>query len=204
VTDIDRNTLAEVHRFWFGELKSPGEPPPQATMDRWFSAKPEFDAEVKEKWERYLDPAKAREWDYGALSRIEQVGLVILLDQFPRNIYRTTHHAYDYDEKVRSVARAILKPGGLEAFFPVERAFVALPFMHSESLVDQDLSMAYLAEIMMLTPPEARAGPRTGMDFAYKHWDIVKKFGRFPHRNVMMGRESTPEELEFLKSGRGF
>jgi uncharacterized protein (DUF924 family) len=203
VTDIDRDVLAGIHHFWFGELKSPADVPPKETMDRWFGAKPEFDAEVKEKFERYLEPAKAKDWNLGALSRIEQVGLVILLDQFPRNIYRTTHHAYDYDEKALAIARAILK-NGLEAFFPVERSFVALPFMHSENLLDQDQCMLYFATMLMLTPPEARAGARMGMDYAYKHWDIVKKFSRFPHRNVMMGRESTPEEIEFLKSGRGF
>jgi uncharacterized protein (DUF924 family) len=200
---LNREVLADIHRFWFGELKSPADVPSQETMDRWFSAKPEFDAEVKEKFERYLDPAKAKDWDHGALSRIEQVGLVVLLDQFPRNIYRTTHHAYDYDEKARSVARAILELG-VEAFFPVERAFVTLPFMHSEHLADQDQCLLYNAEMLMLTPPEAREGARRGMDYAYKHWDIVKKFGRFPHRNGMMGRESTSEEIEFLKNGRGF
>jgi uncharacterized protein (DUF924 family) len=203
VTEIDRDVLAGVHRFWFGDLKSPNDAPAKEIVDRWFSAKPEFDAEVKEKFDRYLDPAKARDWDYGTLSRIEQVGLVVLLDQFPRNIYRTTHHAYDYDAKAREVARAILK-AGLEAFFPVERPFVTLPFMHSEDLIDQDQSLLYSARMLMLTPPEARMQARTGIDYAYKHWDIVRKFGRFPHRNVMMGRETTPEEIEFLKSGRGF
>jgi uncharacterized protein (DUF924 family) len=76
--------------------------------------------------------------------------------------------------------------------------------MHAENIVEQDRSMLYMAEALNSAPPEMRTQARIGMDFAYKHWDIVKKFGRFPHRNVMMGRESTPEELEFLKSGRGF
>jgi uncharacterized protein (DUF924 family) len=200
---IDRDTLAEVHRFWFGELKSPADAPAKEIVDRWFGAKPEFDAEIKEKFERYLDPAKAKEWNLGALSRIEQVGLVVLLDQFPRNIYRTTHHAYGYDAKALGTAREILRLG-VEAFFPVERTFVTLPFMHSENIVDQDRSLLYVAEMLALTPPEARQMARMGMDFAYKHWDIVKKFGRFPHRNAMMGRESTPDEVEFLKGGRGF
>jgi uncharacterized protein (DUF924 family) len=200
---IDRDTLAEVHRFWFGELKSPGDAPAKEIVDRWFGAKPEFDAEIKERFARYLEPAKAKDWSLGALSRIEQVGLVVLLDQFPRNIYRTTHHAYDYDQKARAVAREILKPG-VAAFFPVERTFVTLPFMHSENILDQDRSLLYVAEMLALTPPEARQMARMGMDFAYKHWDIVRKFGRFPHRNGMMGRESTPEEVEFLKGGRGF
>ncbi len=76
--------------------------------------------------------------------------------------------------------------------------------MHAENIVEQDRGMLYTAEALNSTPPEARTQIRIGMDFAYKHWDIVRKFGRFPHRNVMMGRDSTPEEIEFLKNGRGF
>jgi uncharacterized protein (DUF924 family) len=203
VTTIDRDTLAEIHRFWFGELKSPAEPPAQEIMDRWFSAKPEFDSEVKERFEKYLEPAKAKDWDLGALSRIEQVGLIVLLDQFPRNIYRTTHHAYDYDEKALATAKALLV-NGVGVFYPVERNFVTLPFMHAENIVDQDRALLYMADALNGVPEAMRQGPRIGMDYAYKHWDIVRKFGRFPHRNVMMGRESTPEEIEFLKNGRGF
>ena len=200
---LDRSTLADIHRYWFGELKSPGEPPPKETSERWFSAKPEFDAEVKERFEKYLEPAKATDWDLGKLSRVEQIGLIILLDQFPRNIYRTTHHAHNYDAKALSIARALLA-NGVEAFYPVERVFVTLPFMHSENLIDQDRSVLYMADALNTVPPDGRAEVRRGMEFAYKHWDIVRKFGRFPHRNVMLGRESTPEELEFLKGGRGF
>ncbi|HVY21283.1 MAG TPA: DUF924 family protein [Bauldia sp.] len=203
MTTIDRDTLAGIHRFWFGELKSPSEPPPQEIMDRWFSAKPEFDAEVRDNYERYLEPAKAKDWDLGALSRIEQVGLIVLLDQFPRNIYRQTHHAYDYDQKALATAKALLA-NGVGVFFPVERNFVTLPFMHAENIVEQDRSMLYMAEALNGIPSEMRTQIRIGMEYAYKHWDIVRKFGRFPHRNVMMGRESTPEEIEFLKGGRGF
>ncbi len=83
---IERSDLAGIHRFWFGELKSPADQPPEEIMDRWFGAKPEFDAEVRDKFERYLEPAKAKDWNLGTLSRIEQVGLVVLIDQFPRNI----------------------------------------------------------------------------------------------------------------------
>ena len=200
---IDRSTLAEIHRFWFGELKSPADMPPKETMDHWFGAKPEFDAEIKNRFEQYLKPAKAKEWNLGELSRIEQVGLIILLDQFPRNIYRTTHHAYDYDQKALATAKALLA-NGVGIFYPVERVFVTLPFMHAENIVEQDRSMLYTAAALNGVPEAMREGPRRGMDFAFKHWDIVKKFGRFPHRNVMMGRDSTPEEIEFLKNGRGF
>jgi uncharacterized protein (DUF924 family) len=200
---LDRDVLSEIHRFWFGELKSPTEAPPKEKVDRWFGGGPEFDAEIRDGYEKYLEPAKATDWDLGSLSRVEQVGLVILLDQFPRNIYRTTHHAYDYDAKALAIADALLV-NGVGAFFPVEEVFVTLPYMHAEDIITQDRSMAYRAEALIAAPPEAREQLRRGMDFAYKHWDIIRKFGRFPHRNEMMGRESTPEEIEFLKGGRGF
>lgn len=198
-----KKVLTDIYRYWFGDLKSPTDPVPQEKFDLWFGAKPETDAYIRDTFGKYLVPARETTWDLANLTREEQVGLVVLLDQFPRNIYRTGGDAFAFDAKALAVARELLAAGPAR-FFPIERTFVALPFMHSENLEDQDYCAAFFATEMLAAPLAVRDGPRNGFDFAYKHWMIIRKFGRFPHRNEALGRDSTPEELEFLKAGRGF
>ena len=198
-----KKVLTDVYSYWFGDLQSPSDVVAPEKVDIWFSAKPETDAHIRDTFGKYLEPARETTWDLANLSRAEQVGLVVLLDQFPRNIHRTIGDAFAYDAKALSIARELLKDGP-GRFLPPEQIFVSLPFMHSENLIDQDYSVAFVANMLLRAPLDKRDGPRNGFDFAYKHWMIIRKFGRFPHRNVMMGRESTPEEIEFLKNGRGF
>ncbi len=194
--------LQDIHRYWFGELTAPTErTPDKAGM--WFAQSDETDAHIRDTYGRYLDAAAAIDWDLGALSREEQVGLIVLLDQFPRNIYRTTGEAFAYDAKARAIARKLLADG-LDRYWMHERFFMPLPFEHSEDVADQDYAV-WLYAGMTLAPPEGwEEDRRLGLDYATKHRDIIRKFGRFPHRNVMLGRESTPEEVEFLKGGRGY
>jgi len=197
-----KKVLLDVYDYWFGVLPAP-EAIPAAKQEMWFSGKPETDAYIREHFGKYLEAAKSTQWDLDNLSRMEQVGLVVLLDQFPRNIHRTSGDAFAYDAKALSIARELLKDGGRN-FYLVERQFVSLPFMHSEDLADQDYSVWYVANELMHAPRSHVERLRKALDFATKHRDIIVRFGRFPHRNEMMGRESTPEEIEFLKGGRGF
>jgi uncharacterized protein (DUF924 family) len=197
-----KKVLLDVYGYWFGDLPSPTHIPAEKA-ETWFSAKPETDAHIRDTFGKYLAAAKSTEWDTANLSRMEQVGLVVLLDQFPRNIYRESGDAFAYDAKALSIARELLKDGGRQ-FYLVERQFVSLPFMHSENLADQDYSVYYVANELMNAPPDHVERGRKNLDFATKHRDIIRKFGRFPHRNAMMGRVSTPDEIEFLKGGRGF
>lgn len=197
-----KKVLTDIYDYWFGALRSPGDMPAEKA-EIWFSAKPGTDAHIRDTFGKYLEAARETEWDLANLSRMEQVGLVVLLDQFPRNIYRTTGDAFAYDRKALAIARELLKDGGRQ-YYLIERQFVALPFMHSEAIADQDYSVWYLANELLTAPPEHIDRLRIGLDYATKHRDIIRKFGRFPHRNVMMGRESTPDEIEFLKGGRGF
>ena len=144
-------------------------------------------------------------WDLSALTRQQQVGLVILLDQFPRQIFRKTGDAFAYDEKARSVARPLTADSGWRNFLPIERTFIFLPFEHHEDVADQDLSVMYFAALAVEAPEAAKEGGRSALDYATRHRDIVRKFGRFPHRNEMLGRASTEEEAKFLaEHGRGF
>jgi uncharacterized protein (DUF924 family) len=110
---------------------------------------------------------------------------VVLLDQFPRNMFRDSARAFAADPLARNAARTILERGWDQAMTPDERMFAYLPFEHSEALQDQELSLKLF---------EGNAN----FEWARKHWEIIRRFGRFPHRNAALGRESTPEEIEFL------
>jgi uncharacterized protein (DUF924 family) len=198
-----KKVLTDIHRYWFGELNSPADKVGRERIDIWFKPTKDVDDHIRDTFGKYLEAARETEWDVDNLARMEQVGLVILLDQFPRQIHRDSGDAFAYDAKALSIARRLLAAGP-DRFWPVERTFVALPFEHSEDIADQDYAVLLFAAEAVAAPADARDGLRMALDFATKHRDIIRKFGRFPHRNAALGRESTPEEVEFLKGGRGF
>jgi uncharacterized protein (DUF924 family) len=200
---MDKKILDEVHQFWFGELKSPDDHA-EGKKENWFKKSDEFDETIRSRFGAYLDEAAATEWDLPSLSRTQQVGLVILLDQFPRNVFRTTGQAFAYDERARQVARALIALGS-ERLYPVERSFVYMPFMHSEKIRDQDECVALIARETLSASEGQLEGRRSMLDYAFWHRDLIRKFGRFPHRNQMLGRESTEKEEKHLtETGRGY
>lgn len=200
---MDKQILTDIHRYWFGELKSPADTPTSERMEAWFRPTVEIDNHIRDAFGHHIDEANATAWSLSALSREQQVGLVVLLDQFPRQIFRGSGQSFACDAKARTIANALLETG-IERYFPVERTFIVLPLEHSEDIADQDRSVWYFAREAIVAPESSKASVRKDVDYATKHRDIIRKFGRFPHRNVMMGRQSTPEEIEFLKGGRGF
>ncbi|HET7716131.1 MAG TPA: DUF924 family protein [Bauldia sp.] len=194
--------LRDIHHYWFGELKAPTERNREKAAI-WFRQSDEVDAHIRNAYGRYIAEAAAIDWDIEALSREEQAALVVLLDQFPRNIYRTTGEAFAHDAKAREIARRLIDKG-LERFWLHEQTFICVPFEHSEEIADQDYAVMLFAKMAVEAPDDWKDDRREGVDYATKHRDIIRKFGRFPHRNAMLGRESTPEEVEFLKGGRGY
>lgn len=170
--------------FWFGEL---------APAD-WFATSSELDERIRRRFGALHDRMSRMDADRSAwLANPEgSLALVILLDQFPRNIYRGTARAFASDALALSVAREALKKGH-DLLTPLERrAFYYLPFEHSERLEDQEEAVRLVRE---------RANLADYLQFAELHRDIIRRFGRFPHRNAVLGRESTPEELAWLKDG---
>jgi uncharacterized protein (DUF924 family) len=194
--------LRDIHRYWFGDLKSPTDKIPEKTAI-WFRQSDETDAYIRETFGPYIAKAAAIDWDLDALSREEQVALVVLLDQFPRNIYRTTSEAFATDPKAREIAGKFAAPG-LDRFYLDEQTFLAVPFEHSEDIADQDYALYLAAKMAVEAPQDWKDSRRGNLDYFIKHREIIARFGRFPHRNAVLGRESTPEEIEFLKGGRGF
>jgi len=170
-------------RFWFDEHPKD-----------WFVKNPAFDSEVRS---RFLELHQASA--AGQLAHWADVGgsclaLVIVLDQFPRNMFRSQARAFATDSHARAAARVILERGWDRQMTQPQQLFAYLPFEHSESLADQDLS----CELMKDFAEEQ-------LRYAVRHREIVERFGRFPHRNSLLGRESTAAEIEFLKlPGSGF
>jgi uncharacterized protein (DUF924 family) len=200
---MDPALLNDVHAFWFGTLDGP-EASPGAKQEIWFRQSDETDRTIRERFGQAITSAAYSDWDLAALSRAQQVGLVVLFDQFPRNIHRHSGAAFAQDARAKEIAGELIS-GGVERFYLAERNFLFLPFMHSEDVADQDYATMLCAAEAVSAPPSFVAGFRMALDFATKHRDIIRKFGRFPHRNAMLGRKSTPEEEVFLKEhGRGF
>ncbi len=161
-----------------------------AGAERWFRKDAAFDALFRERFLSLHFAAARRELDGWAESAPGSLALAILLDQFPRNSFRGTAHMYATDPLARHFARLAQARGHGTATEPELRLFLHLPFCHSEDLTDQDLSVA------LSTPLGGDAAKH-----AEGHRDVIRRFGRFPHRNALLGRETTPEEAAFLAEG---
>jgi uncharacterized protein (DUF924 family) len=200
---VDRAILADIHHFWFGPL-SGFEDFPAERSKAWFTPSDAFDEEIRQRYGRYIRPAAERHWDLAALSREERIGLVVLLDQFPRNIFRESGESFAYDAAARTIARSLVAEG-TDRYFWIERPFLFLPFEHSEDVADQDFSTLLYAGLAVHAPASLVNYLRMNLDFATKHRDLIRRFGRFPHRNRLLGRTSTQEEEAFLaEHGRGY
>jgi uncharacterized protein (DUF924 family) len=182
----------DVLAFWFGAGADYGK-----RHKRWFAKDPALDAEIARRF-FYLHEGLATDRRWLESSRA-CVARILVLDQFPRNMFRGTPRAFASDALALETARHAVAEGYDRQLLPVERLFVYLPFEHSERLEDQERACE-------LCKPLA-AFPETDdtLRYAIAHRDIIRRFGRFPHRNAILGRESTPQELEFLRQpGSGF
>ena len=188
MNDDTPSAVAEVLGFWFGE------PPATAPRAEWFRKDPAFDEGIRQRFGDTLKAALAGglgHWDAttaGALARIA------VLDQFTRNAFRDTPRAFAGDALALAAAEALVDRGDDRALAPLARWFVYLPFEHAESVAQQRRSVALFDALAAEHPAMADA-----REWAVKHQVIVDRFGRFPHRNAILGRPSTPEELAFLQ-----
>ena len=162
-----------------------------AGPEKWFKKVTAFDEAIRLKFEPTHHRAARGEYDAWAQSADGALALLILLDQFPRNLYRNSGHAFATDPKARSIARTAIERGFDREVDPIFRNFFYLPFEHSEDIADQDYGLALVAE----------AGVEDDLKWAGIHRDIIARFGRFPHRNHALGRVTTLEEQEFLDEG---
>ncbi|HEX8108315.1 MAG TPA: DUF924 family protein, partial [Kofleriaceae bacterium] len=179
---------SEVLEFWFGE--------PARSL--WFTTRPAFDDEIRSRFGAVAAAAAAGELDPWAASSDGALALTITLDQFPRNIHRGTPAAFAHDGLARAVAGRAIERGFDLAVSLDRRMFFYLPFEHSEALADQERSVELFSRWVSEHPDERRAHAGDQMTYAVRHHEIIRRFGRFPHRNAILGRAPTPEEIEFL------
>jgi len=185
-------THEDVLDFWFGV---PGSPDAGKPRRAWFVKKDDFDATIRTRFGATIEQALAgglRDWDaagpQGTLARI------LVLDQFTRNAYRNTPQSFAGDALALAAARALVDTGADRALAPLQRAFVYMPFEHAEDATMQ----ARAVELFGMLAAE-HPGFDDMLDYAHRHRDVIARFGRFPHRNGILGRASTPDEVEFLR-----
>jgi uncharacterized protein (DUF924 family) len=181
---MDKRWTDDILDFWFDELKP----------EDWYSGKPETDAAIRERflplYQELLvaPPPEAREDARAALAAI------ILFDQFPRNMFRGKPEAFGSDDLAADLARNALERGFDDGLEPSRRQFLYMPLMHSEVLADQERCVSLFGTL----------GNEEGLRYAIEHRDIIARYGRFPHRNRVLARESTPAEQAFLKGHAGY
>lgn len=177
--------------FWFLPAGSSG----QGEMrPEWFRKDAQFDDEIRARFGVLIEQAltqRLRDWDdAGAEGRLARI---LLLDQFTRNVYRDTPQAFGGDALALAAAQDLLAEGLDLALAPLQRAFAYLPFEHAEDAAMQQQSVALFTQLGGQAP-----GLAGMLDYAMRHRDVIARFGRFPHRNRILGRASTPQELQFL------
>ncbi len=176
--------------FWFGD-------DPTVRRKEWFEKNPDFDTQCVAFADALRD-AKTGRYDHWATTPRGALALLVLLDQLSRNLHRGLAEAFAADTKARAVARAAITQGFDRQLTHVQRLFVYLPFEHSEMLADQDEAVRLFETLRDSLSAET-------IDYAHRHRDVIRRFGRFPHRNAALGRVSTAEEDAYLaEPGAGF
>ena len=175
----DDDLIDDVISFWFSDEVRP----------LWFKSTIEFDQLLTTRYEDVWLRARAGAYDHWVEEARSALALVIILDQFPLNMFRQDARQYSTESHAREIARQAIETGVDQRLDNEQKAFLYLPFMHSESLEDQKRSLQLYAA----------AGLQDNLGFAQHHHDVVERFGRFPHRNKVLGRKSTEQERENLK-----
>lgn len=193
--DID-----DIHAFWFGELDEAG----MCSADRnslWFAANPEADASCRRRFGALVEQAIAGELDSWKTTDPGLVAQVILLDQFTRNIYRGTPAAFAGDSRALDLAQQTIASGRYQRLPAIHQVFLYLPLEHTEDPEVQEECVTLFEELAVVTGNELIA---KSTRYAVAHRDVIAQFGRFPHRNAILSRESSPDELAYLEKHGGF
>lgn len=176
---MDKSSIpSDVLNFWFSEEVKP----------LWFKKSSAFDREIEARFINTYLMAKTGALDNWKNNSHDALALIIVLDQFPRNIFRDTPQAFATDEQAVELTKYAIEHNYQQSLSVDERVFLYMPLMHSEDIVNQNKSIELFTKL----------GKEDNLKFAIKHREIIQRFGRFPHRNKILGRESTLEEKEFL------
>jgi uncharacterized protein (DUF924 family) len=193
-------TINAILDFWFGELDDRGLSPPEQHA-LWFKSSADTDQYCSAQFGDRVTLAVAGELDHWAESDRGLIALVLLLDQFTRNIYRDTPLAFSGDPGALALARHTIATGRHRHLPAIHQVFLYLPLEHAEDLAVQEQSVELFAKLAAVTRQEMLAGFSR---YAVSHRDVIAQFGRFPHRNAILERESTKAELKYLDTHGGF
>ena len=201
---MNARTIDEIHDFWFdGSLADPEAA--FARRDWWYKGGETVDAEIHARFGDYVMQACDGELDDWAETSHGALALILLLDQFTRNIYRHTPEVYKGDPPAMAIVKHTIATGLDEPLHPLERIWLYHPFHHSESLADQDYGLSLLDNVHTAADPAWHKLVERSIWGWTRHRNIVAQFGRFPHRNHVLGRESTPAERAFMaEDGEAF
>lgn len=196
-------TPDEVLSYWFGPIDAPTYPASRPEV--WFGAAAEVDADIRLRFGETYALAERGELTGWASAPRGVLAHVLVIDQLSRNMFRDTPRMYALDDDAQALVLQALLDGVPARLLPVERTFLYMPLMHAESRAMQRLCVRLFEAELAGARPADRAGFARNVDFARKHALIVERFGRFPHRNGLLGRASSPDEQAFLDAeGRGF
>ncbi|HEX7061762.1 MAG TPA: DUF924 family protein [Woeseiaceae bacterium] len=197
ITDEDQVRIERVLTFWFKEHELTA-PQIDGRMETWFGEDPVFDQEIERDFAADVDDASRGALDHWARGPAGRLALILLLDQFRRNIHRGTAAAFAKDK----IALKLCIEGAMEkrdkGLTPIQRVFFYMPMQHAESRKVQAKSVEIFRKLAEAVSPTYRETFETIAQFAELHRDIIERFGRFPHRNKLLGRKNTPEEEEYL------
>jgi uncharacterized protein (DUF924 family) len=194
-----------VREFWFGRLPLSAEAL-RERMAFWFGEDnlvltAQRDEQIRARFGELFERAAAGELESWADGPRRRLTLIIVLDQFPRNMFRGSARAFAFDEKALALALSGMQSGADAALDAVERIFFYMPLQHAESLEVQDESVAAYRRLQAEAPQELRGSLSGALEYAEQHRSIIERFGRFPHRNRLLGRASTPAEEAWLSEG---
>lgn len=199
----DTATAQDVLRFWFADGLQ-HDWPSSPLNDLWFGGGPAQDALIRQRFGALVDDALSggmSDWETPLDTRL---ALILLLDQFTRNVHRGQARAFAGDARAQQLVLHTLAQGQDTALPTVGRVFLYMPLMHAEDLALQDECVARFTQLCQTAPPERRDTLAGNLRFAQQHRDIVAQYGRFPYRNAALGRTDTPAETAFLKNGPRF
>lgn len=189
--------IQAITTFWFGD---DGDDVITASRQSnlWWSKNSALDLQIRKRFESTLQAATDKRLTDWESTPQGVLALVILHDQLPRNMYRETSRSFAFDEQARRFCRLSLQAGFYATLRPIERSFLHMPLMHSELLTDQEQAVTLAAALVEQVDASQKELFTDYLAFAVRHRDIIARFGRFPHRNQILKRRSTPQELAFL------
>lgn len=195
-----QDDILDIHNFWFGELDANGLCAP-AQQRLWFIKSKSTDATLRERYTGLFERAKAGDLDHWADTDLGLIALIVLLDQFSRNIYRDSAQAFDADPRALKLALATITAQRHVGLPTIHQVFLYLPLEHSENLLLQEQCVTLFEELALRT---VDSWITDFGRYAVAHREVIARFGRFPHRNSILGRESSPQELDYLETHGGF